>query len=84
MRYWKAEKDGYILSIGTGGSGAGAITAEEYETILAAIKSKPTPPDGKDYKLKSDLTWEEYDAPVIVKSSEISDAEALAIILGEA
>lgn len=62
MKYYKQLSDGYILGIGTD-SGGTEITEEEYNTILATIQSRPTPPEGKGYRLKANLTWEEYDLP---------------------
>ena len=41
--------------------------------------------DGKEYRLKTDLTWEEYDLPPETEPSdedELSNDEALNIILG--
>lgn len=31
--------------------------------IYEVIKSKPTPPNGYDYRLKEDLTWELFELP---------------------
>lgn len=63
MRYFKSVENGYILAVGTG-SGNMEITEEEYTQIMAVIKARPTPPEGKDYRLTEDLEWEEYDRPV--------------------
>lgn len=62
MRYFKNIDNGYIVSISTN-SGAIEITAEEYNTILDTIKSRPTAPEGFDYILKSNLTWELVELP---------------------
>lgn len=35
------------------------ITESEYNEIVSVIQNKPSR-EGYDYKLKSDLTWEEY------------------------
>ena len=35
------------------------ITDEEYNNILSVIRSAPHE-DGKGYRLKTDLTWEEF------------------------
>ena len=60
MRYYKIVENGYISSIGTGGGGT-EITETEYNEILSAIRNKP-PRDGSiDYRLKADLTWEQYE-----------------------
>lgn len=62
MRYYKTINDVYITSIGNG-SGGTEISAREYADILETILSKPTAPEGFDYRLKTDLTWEEYEKP---------------------
>lgn len=79
-KYYKNIEDGYITAIGTG-YGDVAIEQEEYENILSIIRNRPTPAEGYDYKLKTDLTWELVEAPV-VEEEEISADEALDIILG--
>ena len=81
MRYYKQIQDGYLLCIGTGNGGE-EITQEEYDSLLAHIKARPIPEDGYDYRLKEDLTWELYELPPVDNDVEISDTEALNIILG--
>ena len=81
-KYYKNIEGDYLVSIGTG-TGGEEITEEEYENILAVIRNRPTPETGYDYKLRTDLTWELVEAPVVPdEDKEISDAEALNIILG--
>lgn len=82
MRYYKLIKGDYIIAIGTG-DGNTKITADEYAEIMTVIQNRPHA-EGKGYKLKTDLTWEEYDLPEPTDEDEISDSEALAIILGGA
>lgn len=82
MRYNKVIEYGYIIAIGTGAGGI-EITAEEYCQFMDIIRNRPTPPEGYDYRLRDDLTWEEYELPIIDPvEEEISDSEALNIILG--
>lgn len=83
MRFYKIVEDGYIPVVGTGAGGI-EITVEEYNEIMAIIRNRPEPPDGYDYRLKEDLTWEEYELPPVepVDEEEISDSEALEIITG--
>ena len=84
MRYYKIVEDGYITGIGKGSCGE-EITAEEYESLMTIIRNRPTADTGFDYKLKEDLTWELYECPVIERDNEeISDSEALNIIVGGA
>lgn len=75
MKYYKTVDSGYIISVGTG-SGGTEITEQEYAEILATIRNKPTPRDGFDYRLKTDLTWEEYALPPI-EPEPPTDEEAL-------
>jgi hypothetical protein len=85
MVYYKQLSDNYILAIGTGPGGT-EITETEYNSILSVIQSRPTS-ETKGYRLRTDLTWEEYDLPPEPEPSdedELSDAEALNILLGGA
>lgn len=81
MRYYKLIEDGYISAIGTGGGGT-EITEQEYNAIMAVIQNKPQRTATTDYKLKVDLTWEEYELPPEPEDYDISDEEALGIITG--
>lgn len=85
MRYYKQLSDNYILAIGTGNGGE-EITEAEYNNIMTIIRNRPQA-EGKGYKMKADLTWEEYDLPPEPEPSdddEISNGEALDILLGGA
>ena len=85
MRYNKQTSNNYIIAIGTGYVGT-EITETEYNDIMAIIQSCPAA-EGKGYRLKTDLTWEAYDLPPEPEPSdedELSDAEALNILLGGA
>lgn len=82
MRYYKIIDSGYIISIGTGNGGT-EITESEYSEILSVIRNKPTARDGYDYRLKTDLTWEEYATPPVeLADDDLTADEALDIILG--
>ena len=84
-RYYKQTDDVYILAVGVGVGGM-EISAAEYSEILSIIQNRPIA-EGKGYRLKADLTWEEYDLPPEPKPSdedEISTDEALEILLGGA
>lgn len=84
-RYYKQTDDVYILAVGVGAGGM-KISAAEYSEILSIIQNRPIA-DGKGYRLKADLTWEEYDLPPVPEPSdddEISTDEALNILLGGA
>lgn len=58
MRFYKQTTDGYITAIGTGRTGGETITREEYAAIVAAMATRPTPEDGRSYRLTDRLTWE--------------------------
>ena len=88
MRYSKIVIDGYIAGLGTQECRSnidGDITEAEYNSIMAVIQNRPQA-DGKGYRLKTDLTWEEYDLPPVVLSDddELSTDEAMDILLGGA
>ena len=84
MRFYKMIIDSYLVAIGNG-SGGTEITADEYAELLNIIRTKPVASEGYDYRLKTDLTWEVYERPVIpLEDDEISDTEALNIITGGA
>lgn len=76
MRYFKTTDSSYIISICTGNGGT-EITEQEYAEILAIIRNKPTAREGFDYRLKTDLTWEEYALPPI-EPEPLTDIEEIA------
>lgn len=83
MRYYKQTSNNYIIAIGTGAGGT-EITEAEYDEMMAIIQNRPAT-EGKGYRLKTDLTWDEYDLPPEPEPSdedELSDAEALNVIMG--
>ena len=85
MRFYKQISNNYITVIGTGAGGT-EITETEYNDIIEIIQNRPSA-DGKGYRLKTDLTWEEYDLPPEPEPSdedELSDTQALNILLGGA
>lgn len=78
--YYKHIDGGFITSISTG-TGQIEITQDEYEYILTAIQSRPTPEPGFDYRLREDMSWELVERP-IDDDPELSEQEAMDIILG--
>lgn len=74
--YQKNIENGYIVSIVKGVSN-GNITENEYNTILAVIRNKPTAESGFDYRLKTDLTWELYELTIVEEQTAYT-AEQLA------
>lgn len=61
MRYYKLISDGYLLSIGKGGTQGEEITETEYYTILETIRNTPTAPDGYGYRLTAAMEREQYE-----------------------
>lgn len=82
MRYYKQIVDGYITLIGTGGSVYTEITEDEYNAILDLIHDKPKATETTDYRLREDLTWEEYPVDPPDPDPEIDDSELLDILMG--
>ena len=90
MRYTKTVSDGYIIQCGSFDLDESVrvseeITETEHNEIMSVIRSCPNE-DGKGYRLRADLTWEEYDLPPAVLSDddELSTEEAMNILLGGA
>lgn len=81
MRHYKFIENGCIVMVGTGNGGV-EITAEEYRAILDTLRNKPTPPAGFDFRLKADLSWEQYELPAADPNPELTAEEALEIIAG--
>lgn len=84
LLFYKQIQNNYIAAIGTG-CGGEEISEQEYNEIMSVIRSCPNE-DGKGYRLRTDLTWEEYDLPPVVLSDddELSTDEEMDILLGGA
>lgn len=83
MRFYKLIDNEYISSIGTGGGGT-EIAESEYYKILSTIQNKPPREGSIDYRLKEDLTWEQYEREPEppAEEMEIDSEEALNLLLG--
>lgn len=80
MRYYKQINNGYIIVIGSGNGGT-EIAESEYNEILSVIHNKPQGIATTDYRLREDLTWEEYEIPPMPEPEPTSD-EILDILMG--
>lgn len=83
MRFFKLIEDGFITRIGSGAGGE-EITEAEYDEIMAVIQNKPTRTEDTDYRLLKDMTWVAVTIEEEELDDEISDLEALEILLGGA
>lgn len=84
IRFYCKEENGYIIAVGIG-CGGREIPESEYAELLKLIGAKPAPEEGVDYRLKEDRSWEAYERPPVEETDEsqyISDAQALAIVMG--
>ena len=81
-RFYKSENSGYIDMIGTGGGGV-EITESEYNNLLSTLHSKPSETETIGYRLKTDLTWEQYEKEPMSEPDPTPE-EALSILLGGA
>ena len=81
MAYDKLIENGYILAVGTN-MGATEITQSEYDEILAVLVDKPTETDTIGYRLKTDLTWEQYEKEPVPEPEPTAE-EILDILTGE-
>ena len=82
MTFYKLINGNYIDAVGTGNGGK-EITETEFNEILSAIHNKPTASDTTDYRLKTDLAWEEFEVEQPTET-DIDAEKALSIILGGA
>ena len=80
MRFYKKLDNGYILYIGTGEGGT-EITENEYNAISGVIHTKPQATATTDYRLREDMTWEEYAVEPRPEPEPTTD-ELFEIILG--
>ena len=81
--YYATIIDGYIVCISEK-SGNVVIPHEQYLVIISKIHDKPTTPIGYVYRLRADtLEWELVELPP-VQEPELTDEEALEILLGGA
>lgn len=83
MGYYKYINDGYIEGIGEA-TGNGNITEAEYNEILTIIRNQPAPQAGNGLRLKTDLTWEEYELPPVPEPepTEEEDMQMALDVLG--
>lgn len=63
MRYYIVYDGNYILGIYKARSGTHEISREDYEKIFAILQNAPEAEPGKGWRLRMDLTWEEYELP---------------------
>ena len=65
--YYKIIDNGYIQAIGTGSPPptGEVIDRAEFNYLLEAMQSRPIPDDGSDFRLATDLMWEQYELPAV-------------------
>lgn len=86
MKYYKNIDENYLQSVSFG-TGQIEVTQEEFENLLSIIRAKPMDIGRKIWRLSVNLTWELYELPPEPEpsdSDELTDAEALDILLGGA
>lgn len=83
MMYRKVVYDGYILGVGQTTT-AGNIDEAEYTRLTGIFSAMPEAPDGFNYMLREDETWELVKKDPEPEFPDIDDSEALEIILGGA
>ena len=77
--YIKIVNNEYVFGVAISSEGT-EISEEEYNQLTEIIHNMPVKP-GYVYKLKTNLTWEEHKHEP-EPQDEISDTEAIGIILG--
>lgn len=82
MRFYKSVTEEYITGCGRGGIEIGTeITETEYTEIMSIIRNKPEETALIGYRLKTDLTWEQYEKEPEPEEEPTAD-EVLDILLG--
>lgn len=81
MNYRKVVINGYIVGIGETLADAN-IGAEDYARLTAVFSTMPEAPDGYYYMLREDETWELIEKEPEPIDPELTDSEALSILLG--
>lgn len=82
MRYYKTCSEGYLIAIGSGGKQGETISEYECEEIKSALNHMPEK-DGYCYRLKTDLSYEAFEAEkMTIKPDDSEYAEAGKILLG--
>lgn len=79
-KYWMLSENGYIIAVGVG-SGGIEIAKSEYDDIMSALSERPEETSVIGYRLKTDLTWEQYEKEPEEEPEPTSD-EILNILLG--
>lgn len=49
---------------------AEVISKEENDKLLEIFKTSPKAEEGFEYRLKTDLTWEKYEVPIVKEEGE--------------
>lgn len=82
--YTRSTSGGYIIFVSPDNSGQEIITEDEFDEIMQIIQGTPKAPKGYVYRLRADtLEWELVELPPMPEP-ELTDEEALGIILGGA
>ena len=81
--FYKVIDDGYVVGFGTNGNDSVTeIDEEEYAALMAFVQTRPTAPDGYAYVIRDNpREWELVELPP-EPPEELTDAEALSILLG--
>lgn len=81
--FYKVVESGYIVGFGTNGAdNVTAITEDEYNELAEMFATRPTAPEGYAYMIQDDpREWVMVEMPPD-PDPELTDAEALEILLG--
>lgn len=83
MRFYESVQNGVLQSFGISDYGGNTITEERYNAISEALANMPTDTETVGYRLREDLTVEQYEIEQVT-DNDIDDAEAFDIIFGGA
>ena len=80
IRYFEKHDCDYITIFGKAAFGGITINEERYNALMQAVDNAPEDTETTTYRLKTDLTWEEFSIEPV--DPELTDGEALSILLG--
>lgn len=70
IEYFKNfDENGYLSGLSTT-AGQDKIKKEEYDKLWELVRNRPKAEEGFAYGLKTDLTWEKYEKPIVKEEGE--------------
>lgn len=81
--YYLTTNNGIVVAVGETGGKISEITKTKYDQVNELLANKPVSEDPRyDYRLREDLEWELFEIDTSAERDELTDAEAIAVLLG--